>query len=70
MCECGRKKDTMPCWKREKEWDRLVTYLKNLELRRLREEQLFGEEGSVNLGEIDEEAVFTEIKEKTPKASV
>lgn len=62
----------MPCFKREKEYERLVCYLTNLELKRLRNAKFdTPTPGSDEKEEeIDAEAILSSMQAKTPKANV
>lgn len=63
-CPCGRRQETLVCWKRENEYERLVIYLKNTEIKKKTEST--DEHGE----ELDEQTVLQRIKDKTPKANM
>ncbi|OXA46751.1 Protein shuttle craft [Folsomia candida] len=69
-CSCGRRQETMICWKREKEYDRLVCYMTNLELKQLRDAATTSSNGGKTENEISAEAVLSTIQAKIPKAQV
>lgn len=60
----------MICWKREKEYDRLVCYMTNLELKQLRDAATTSSNGGKTENEISAEAVLSTIQAKIPKAQV
>jgi hypothetical protein len=65
----------MICWKREKEYERLVCYLTNLELKKLRDAQFDKdsknqEKDEQEEQEINAEEILASFEAKTPKNSV
>ncbi|ODN04677.1 Protein shuttle craft [Orchesella cincta] len=65
-CPCGRRCDTLICWRREIEYDRTVTWEYHKELKKLEETK----NGSETIDDSMKQEIIEKLKERIPKSAV
>ncbi|CAL8096413.1 unnamed protein product [Orchesella dallaii] len=65
MCPCGRRCDTLICWKREIEYDRTITWEYHKELKKLEEKA-----GGDLVSDSIKQEIKEKLKERIPKSAV